>query len=580
VIEMTDASNPLVEPSPLVQGLEPYRPPRFVAPIDLRLDANEGAPPPAELLEEVAAAGPEAICHYPNPAALEELLAGRLGVDAERVLVTAGADDAIERIMRSVLAPGREMVLPVPTFEMIPRYARLTGCTPVEVEWSDGPFPLERMVEAIGERTALVVLVTPNSPTGLAATAADLRALSAAAPNALLMVDLAYTEFADEDLTGAALELPNAVVTRTLSKAWGLAGLRVGYAAGPTWAIDWLRAAGHPFAVSVPSLAIAEARLRGGEADVIRFAGRVREERAMLTEQLERLGARPLPSQTNFVFARLSDAPWVREALAGLGVAVRGFPPQMTALADGLRITLPGEPTDFERLSKGLAAALDPQAILFDMDDTLADATESYRGATVATAASYGVEITFDDITAAKAAGNANNDWDLTWRMVRERGVEADLEEVTARFEDLYQGTGGQPGLRSRETLLVERGSLERLSGRVKLGVVTGRPRRDAEAFLNEQGIADLFGVLVTMEDGPPKPDPAPVRTALDRLGVERAWLVGDTPDDVRASRGAGVVPLGVVAPADDPTAARGALLAAGAARVLDKLEDIEELLR
>lgn len=577
---MTDSKKLMVEPSPLIAGIAPYRPPRFRAPVDLRLDANEGAPPPAGLLEEVVAAGPEAICHYPNAAPLEELIAGRIGIAVERVLVTAGADDAIERIMRAVLAPDRELVLPVPTFEMIPRYAELTGCTTVEVGWPDGPFPLEAAVSAITGRTSLVVVVTPNSPTGLAVTADDLRALAADAPSALLMVDLAYTEFADEDLTRVALEIPNAVITRTLSKAWGLAGLRVGYAAGPAPVIDWLRANGHPFAVSAPSLRIAEARLRTGERDVARFASRVREERSMLIDELARLGARPLPSQTNFVFARFDDASWVRQALAGLGIAVRGFPPEMTALADGLRITLPGDAAAFERLSRGLASALEPQAILLDMDDTLADATESYRGATVATAASFGVEVTFEDITAAKAAGDANNDWDLTWRMIRERGVPAGLEEVTARFEDLYQGVGGKPGLRARETLLVDRAVLGRLAGRVKLGVVTGRPRRDAEAFLEEQGIADLFGALVTMDDGPPKPDPAPVRLALERLEVERAWLVGDTPDDVRAARAAGVVPLGVVAPADDPDTASEALLGAGAARVLQKLDDIEELLR
>jgi HAD superfamily hydrolase (TIGR01548 family) len=319
--------------------------------------------------------------------------------------------------------------------------------------------------------------------------------------------------------------------------------------------------------------------VRENEGDVARFVGRVREERAMLFDRLTQLGARPVASQTNFVFARFDNAPWVREALAGLGIAVRGFPAETTALADGLRITLPGDPAAFERLAAGLSAALDPQAILFDMDDTLADVTESYRGATVATAASFGVAITFEDITAAKAEGDANNDWELTWRMIRERGVDARLDDVTARFEDLYQGTGGEPGLRARETLLVDRAVLERLAERVTLGIVTGRPRRDAEAFLAEQGIAHLFGAVVTMDDGPLKPDPAPVRLALDRLGLERAWMVGDTPDDVRAAKRAGVIPLGVVAPADDVATARRALFAAGAARVIDNPAEIEELL-
>ncbi len=82
---------------------------------------------------------------------------------------------------------------------------------------------------------------------------------------------------------------------------------------------------------------------------------------------------------------------------------------------------------------------------------------------------------------------------------------------------------------------------------------MTGRPRVDADRFLERTGIAGCFRTVVTMEDAPIKPDPTPVRLALERLGVATAWMVGDTPDDTRAARGAGVLPMGVVAPGDDP---------------------------
>jgi HAD superfamily phosphatase len=133
--------------------------------------------------------------------------------------------------------------------------------------------------------------------------------------------------------------------------------------------------------------------------------------------------------------------------------------------------------------------------------------------------------------------------------------------------------------LRMTETLLLERSVIERLAGRIKLGIVTGRPGRDAHSFLETHDLHRFFDAVVTMEQAPLKPSPEPVRLALMRLGVDRAWMVGDTPDDMRSARAAGVLPLGVVAPADDPTIARLALVRAGAGRVLEKITDIEELL-
>jgi len=197
----------------------------------------------------------------------------------------------------------------------------------------------------------------------------------------------------------------------------------------------------------------------------------------------------------------------------------------------------------------------------------------------IATAAAFSVTITMQDIERALRAGDAANDWIVTQRLVTAGGGQADLETVTARFQDLYLGTSGSPGLRERERLIVPPALLERLFKRLPLAVVTGRPRGEARWFLERMKIADLFRAVVCMEDAARKPDPAPVRLALERLRVRRAWMVGNTPDDIRAAAGAGVVPLGVVAPGDDLTATAAALTDAGAARVLDRVADLEELL-
>jgi histidinol-phosphate aminotransferase len=566
-----------IRPARIMEGVFEYATPKHPAPIDLHLDKNEGASPPEDLVMELVAAGAEKLRRYASASSLEGTIAGMMGIEKDRVLVTAGGDDAIGRALRTVLEPGREIIVPVPTFEMIGTYAALAGGTVIEVPWCSGAYPIEAVTGLVRENTAAIAVVTPNNPTGLVATGDDLKKLSQAAPQALLLVDLAYVEFADEDLTDVALSLPNAVVIRTLSKVWGLAGLRVGWAAGPATFISWMRAAGNPYAVSSASLALAEARL-SLEEGVDGYVRVVRDEVREISAWLVRLGIDVLPSQANFVLARVPNAAWFCDALAGLGIAVRMFP-ESVALANYVRITMPGDAALFARLQAAICAVLAPEALLFDIDDTLADVTESYRKATVATAEVFGVCISYDDITRAKAAGNANNDWELTWRLIRDSGVRADLDEVTQKFEAFYQGADGVKGFKLTEKLLMSRNALTALAVRFKLGVVTGRPRCDAQEFLKREGLADLFGAVITMDDGPLKPSPEPVRMALSVLGVEHAWLFGDTPDDMRAARGAGVVPIGVIAPADDPVLAREALSRAGAARVLMNLDAIEEVL-
>jgi HAD superfamily hydrolase (TIGR01548 family) len=566
------------QPVPVLQGQSAYHVPRHPAPVDLRLDGNEGPAPDPELLSLLTEGGPELARRYPLAQALVERIVARYGVTPEQVVVTAGADDAMDRCCRAFLCAGRELVMPTPTFEMIARYAKLAGATIRPVPWPGGAFPLDQVLSEVRPETSVIAFVSPNNPTGAVGTAHDLERLSHAAPHALLLVDLAYGEFADEDLTAAALSLPNAVALRTMSKAWGLAGLRVGFALGPPELIECLRVAGQPYAVSGPSLALAAARLDGGEPTVNRYVARVRSERRHLEHLLSNLGAEPQVSQGNFVFAQTKKSLWIRDALAGLGIAVRVWPghPELDAT---VRISCPGSESSFDRVTHALRAALAPQALLLDMDGVLADVSGSYRRAIVETAAHFDVEITAGEIAQAKARGNANNDWILTQELLDARGVHIAFGDVKACFERIYQGTADCPGLWRTETLIPDRALLERLAKRLPLGLVTGRPRDDARRFLKAHGLEDLFGASVCMHDTSPKPDPAPVLLALKQLGVAYSWMVGDTADDQRAARAAGVVPLAVVAPGDDADRVTPGLLQAGASRVIDQLSIVEEML-
>jgi histidinol-phosphate aminotransferase len=356
----TTATAPLSGPVSRIDPATAYRRPPS-APGLLRLDANEGVLPSRALLGDLANADPELLRRYPDVSALEAALAARLGVPPERVVVTAGADEGIDRACRAFLEPGRTILLADPSFDMFDCSAALAGGELVRVPWWDEAFPIDTFVERLDGRTAVVAVVSPNNPTGSVATLADVRRLAAAAPNALVMLDHVYVEYADEDLTPQVLDLPNVLVLRTLSKAWGLAGCRVGYAIGSAYVIAVLRAAGGPYTVAAPSVALALAQLERGAEPLRAHVARVREERRLLRARLAAGGLAPRPSQANFVLVECG--PRARSLCTGLathGVVVRDFPARR-GLETALRITLPGNPADFERLREALERTLDAE---------------------------------------------------------------------------------------------------------------------------------------------------------------------------------------------------------------------------
>jgi histidinol-phosphate aminotransferase len=354
---MTATAPTLPGPVSRINPATAYRRPATASGL-LCLDSNEGVLPSRELLGDLAHADPELLRRYPDVSALETALARRVGVAPERLLVTAGADEGIDRACRAFLEPGRTILLPEPSFDMFDCCATLAGGEPVRVPWWDDDFPIAAFANRIDKRTSVVAIVSPNNPTGSVATLADVRRLAAAAPNALVILDHVYVEYADEDLTSGVLDLPNVLVLRTLSKAWGLAGCRLGYAIGSPYVIAVLRAAGGPYTVAAPSVALALAQLERGVEPLRAHVARVREERRVLSARLAAAGLAPQPSQANFVFVECGPrAEAIRAGLAARGVLVRDFPGRR-GLETALRITLPGNAGDFERLSGALDGTL------------------------------------------------------------------------------------------------------------------------------------------------------------------------------------------------------------------------------
>ena len=338
-----------------------YSVPRAPGPIDLHLDANEGT---------VVWDGLEDCIHeasnlrrYPSASQIEAALAARFGVRPSQVIVTAGGDDALDRACRMTLSPARSLLLPEPSFEMFRRYAELARAQVESVAWHGGTFPCAHVLGAITPSTGVIAIVSPNNPTGAVATSQDVDAVCdavrAAASSSLVIVDAAYAEYAEEDLTAAALRHQNAIVVRTFSKAWALAGLRVGYAIGAEDLISCLRVAGGPYPVSGLSLAVASRVLERGHDAMLDQERRVKANRDVLARSLTQWGAETQPSQANFLLLRTQRAAEIHAALASRGIAIRRWT-NRPGLEDALRITIPARETDFSRLSSALESVIVP----------------------------------------------------------------------------------------------------------------------------------------------------------------------------------------------------------------------------
>ncbi len=264
------------------------------------------------------------LTRYPEREPVERRVAQHLGLKAEQVLLTNGVDEAIHLLCQTWLEAGTEVLLPVPTYTMYEVYASGTPANVVRVPAEDGfRFPVTALLKAITPATRLIAIANPNSPTGQAATRDDLLRLIEAAPHAAVLVDEAYFHFFGESVIDLVGRIPNVIVARTFSKAYGLAGLRLGILAAAEEQLQWIRRAVSPYSVNSVALACLTAALEDGEY-LEWYVGEVFAARSVLEAALRRLGVPFWPSQANFVLADIG--PKHREFVTAMrtrGVLVR-----------------------------------------------------------------------------------------------------------------------------------------------------------------------------------------------------------------------------------------------------------------
>jgi histidinol-phosphate aminotransferase len=313
----------MLRPREAVRTLPSYHPP-LAGRDGLRLDFNEntvGSSP--RVLARLQRLGPEQLASYPEREPVEATVADILGVSTPELLLTNGVDEAIHLLCETYLEPGDEALIVVPTYSMYRIYVMAAGAQVISVPaGKDFQFPGKDLCNRITPRTRLIAIANPNNPTGTVAPPEELRRIAHCAPDAAVLVDEAYFEFYGQSMLPARNEFPNLFVARTFSKAYGMAGLRIGMLVGEAEQMRAVRRVSSPYNVNAVALACLPEALED-QAYIQQYVSEVRESRARLEHALEAGGIQFWPSQANFVLARVRAAAPFLEQMRRRGILVR-----------------------------------------------------------------------------------------------------------------------------------------------------------------------------------------------------------------------------------------------------------------
>jgi histidinol-phosphate aminotransferase len=326
---------------PEVAVLPAYKQGRQASDSAFKLSSNENPFPPLPGVVEAVQAQ-TSYNRYPDATALalRAVLANRFGLTAEQVHVAPGSVAILHELARATSGPGDEIVYAWRSFEAYPGVVTVAGATSVQVpNRADGGHDLDAMAAAVTERTRMVLVCSPNNPTGPIVTAAEFDAFMAAVPQSVLVVlDEAYAEFVTDEAAVHGHPLlaahPNLVVLRTFSKAYGLAGLRVGYALGPDYVLDAVRACAIPLSVTAQGQAAALASLER-EAELLGRVTEIATLRDRIVAELRAQGWDVPDAQGNFLWLPTGErTATAAAAFEDAGIIVRAFPPE------GIRISI------------------------------------------------------------------------------------------------------------------------------------------------------------------------------------------------------------------------------------------------
>lgn len=536
----------------LLLKLAPYRVPTTVRKDKIKLDLNENAfGCSSRVIELLRNLNQEDVVCYPEYAEyqlLKNKIAIYLGIKPENILLTNGADDAIRCVMEAYIEKGDRVIMPTPSFATYEIWSKIKGAKIIEYLYNKNfSFPIKKLLRLLTKNTQMVIIISPNSVLGVSIKKDELIKVLKKATCSIVVLDETYYHFSNKTFVKLIRYFRNLVVIQTFSKAFGLAGLRLGFIISNEENIGVLEKVVLPYPVS--SLAVRAGCVALEDKKFIKkVIIRNRIEKEFMFNSLKNLTNNVYMTDANFLYVNFGK--WndkIYQRLAENGILVRKIE-YFPSTEGSLRITV-GQHNQNLILLETLEKIIPPDAIIFDMDGVLVDVSTSYMLAIKKTAEYFlKKSISLKEIWEYKTKEGYNNDWDATQAILLSHGVNIDKKEIIDIFQQFYLGNKFDRLIKN-EKLLLSRNTIQKLKKYYKLGIVTGRPFEEAYYTLRRFDITDLFDVVITMKDmkGKYKPDPYGIKLAIKKLNVKRAVYVGNSIDDIKSAIYAGVTPIGVI---------------------------------
>ena len=537
---------------------------------------------------------PQWVSAYPEYGKLLDKIASMYGVSADNILLTNGSDEGLFVISHTFIEPGVDSaVVSKPCFVVQPQSLRLAGAKLIEVPviFDTLAFDLPGIEAVLKTGVKIAMFATPENPTGSTMPSDVVLDWCKKYPDTLFVIDEAYIEFAPreiaqrDELLNVACKLENLVVLRTFSKAWAMAGLRLGIVVGRPEMLDWLRRVRSPFSVNAAAVWTAINMLEHYE-QVLANSAQVYARKNALVAALRQRHYHVNDGESNCLLLSLGvNARKACDYFQEHGVLIRNR--SASLLPNHLSLEEDKKPADplwgKVRISAGTQKENDKflevldsfnrnYAVMFDLDGTLVDTTASFDATIDIMVKKYSaIPLADGELNNLRAEGGFNDDWVATHELLRRRGVNMDLKQISLEATEQYLKLAVD-----HETPYFDDDLLGRTRERHPLFIVTGRTRPEYDPVWGSR-LDPLFERVYCLFDvphGKPKPAPDYLLKVKEDYKITDGVYVGNSVDDMRAAREAGLAAVAVTT-----TLPREALVNAGAQMVLSSVNQLKQVL-
>ncbi len=572
----------MIKPKKSVENMSAYATPLFEDEYEFKLDGNENSfGPSPKVLECIAAIKDTSIKFYPIYGELLKKLSEFNKLPMDYFICTNGADEAIATIFTTYLDKGDKVLTVEPSFAMPKLYAQIVDAKYIEIPYTEKwKFPTDDFMAAIDDNPdlKLIHLTTPNNPTGDYIERDTIIKIIEKARDKVVVIDETYSNYCGIFNTDLAEKYDNVLITRSFSKDFALAGLRIGYIISNPENIAQLTKVRSPYSTNAIAMCAAIAALD----DVNYFSkicAEIKENKKELETFLAEQGFTVYQTATNFALVDFGEkCEFIYREFLKNSIKVKKFNDDKF-LKNTCRIAIPTK-AGIKRI-KDTITKLKRCALVFDMDGVIMDVRESYRVAIKETYKFFsGKEVSGEEIQAVKNRGGMNNDWDLTEVLLKESGFNIAMKDIIDKFQEIYWDNGN--GLIRAEKVLLDKDLFKKLAERHTLAIFTGRLRDEAQFTLDYHGLSEFFYPVITTDDldvARVKPCPDGVELVKNKIFYDKIFYFGDTTDDILCAVSAGVPAVGVLPPQDKSEALKQKMTEKGACAIINNINELEKVL-